>query len=85
MKFSFITNIYVISTLGVPYHKSQNIHFYLVYKSFSLFFFGCVHGMWKFLGQGSNPCHSSSQSYCSDSAGSLTCYATDNFKDSLML
>ena len=22
-----------------------------------IFFFGCTHSMWKFLGQGSNPCH----------------------------
>lgn len=33
------------------------------------FFFGCTCGMWKFLGQGSNPCHSS------DNTGSLTRYA----------
>ena len=29
--------------------------------------------MWKFLGQGLNPRHSSNQSHCSDSAGALTC------------
>ena len=33
-------------------------------------------GMWKFRGQGSNPCHSSDQSHCSDSARSLTCCTT---------
>ena len=34
-------------------------------QSFFFFFFG--HGMWKFPGQGPNPCHRS------DNAGSLTC------------
>ena len=39
---------------------------------FRLFFFegGCACGIWKFLGQELNPCHSS------DDAGSLTCCAT---------
>ena len=36
---------------------------------FILFFWSC-RGIWKFLGQGSNPCHSS------DNARSLTCWAT---------
>ena len=36
------------------------------------FFFGQVHDMWKFLGQESNPYHSSDQSCCSDNTGSLT-------------
>ena len=31
-------------------------------------FFGCAHGMWKFPGQGSNPCHSSDPSCCSDNS-----------------
>ena len=39
-----------------------------------LFFFllGHTHSMWKFLGQGSNPHHSSDQSHSSDNARSLT-------------
>ena len=37
---------------------------------------GCIHGMWKFQDQGSNSCHSSSQSHSSDNAGSLTHWAT---------
>ena len=47
-------------------------------KIFILFknFFSCSCGMWKFLGQGSNPCHSSNQSYNSDNAGSLSHWAT---------
>ena len=36
------------------------------------FFFGYTLGMWKLPGQGSNLCHSSNPSYCSDSTGSLT-------------
>ena len=33
--------------------------------------FGCAHGMWKFLGQGSNPCHSSDLSCCNDNVRCL--------------
>ena len=32
-------------------------------------FFGCPHGMWNFLGQGSNPHHSSNPSHSSGNAG----------------
>ena len=32
--------------------------------------------MWKFLGHGLNPCHSSKQSHNSDNDGSLMCWAT---------
>ena len=35
-------------------------------------FFGHAHSMWKFLGQGSNLCHGSDPSCCSDNTGSLT-------------
>ena len=38
-----------------------------------LFLFGCVHGMWRFPGQGLNPYHSTDPSHSSGSAGSLTC------------
>ena len=37
---------------------------------------GYILGIQKFLGQGSNPCHSSNQSHSSDNARSLTCYTT---------
>ena len=50
----------------------------LTFLPFFFFFFGCAHRMWKFLGQGSNPHHSSDQSYCSDCAGSLTCCTQGN-------
>ena len=49
-------------------NKSPRWHFFTVPKS-------C---MCKFLGQGSNPCHSSNLSCHSDSTGSLTCCATRN-------
>ena len=39
---------------------------------FSFSFFGHAHGMWKFLGHGSNPSHSSNPSHCSNNTGSLT-------------
>ena len=41
-----------------------------------LFFFGCAHGIQKFIGQGLNPHYSSNPGCCSDNAGSLTCCAT---------
>ena len=42
----------------------------------SFFFFGPACNMWKFLGQGSNACHSSDPSHCRDNTRSLTCWAT---------
>ena len=53
------------------------ISFFFFFFFFGLgFFFGCAHGMWKFLGQGSNPRYNSDPSHCNDSEGSLTCWAT---------
>ena len=43
---------------------------------FIYLFFGCLHGMYKFLGQRLNPHHRSNPSHCSDSAGSLTHWVT---------
>ena len=40
--------------------------------SLALLFFGCAQGIWKFMGQGSNPNHSSNPSHCSRTTGSLT-------------
>ena len=42
---------------------------------FFFFFFGYSCSMCKFLGQGSNPSHSSDLSHCSDNTESLTCCA----------
>ena len=39
-------------------------------------FFGLAHSLWKFLGQGWNPWHSSNPSHCGDNTGSLTRCAT---------
>ena len=39
-------------------------------------FFGCVHSMQKFWGQGSNPYHSSNQIHSSGNARPLTCWDT---------
>ena len=41
-------------------------------------FFGYARGMWKVLGQGSNLCHRSNPSHCSDSAGFLTTVPQEN-------
>ena len=48
-----------------------------------VFVFCHTRGMWKFPGQGSNPCHSSNLSRFSDNAGSLTCCATKELCDVL--
>ena len=68
--------------------QAKNKHDYLIFKIFTsltyklvfllLFwgFFGHAHGIQKFLGQGSNPHHSSNQSYSSDNIRSLTHWAT---------
>ena len=41
----------------------------------SAYFFCCVRGIWKFPGQGSNPCHNSNLDHCSDSSRAFTCCA----------
>lgn len=46
-----------------------------IYLNF-FFFFCHTHSMWKFPGQGSNPCHSSDLNHISDNAESLTHWAT---------
>ena len=39
-------------------------------------FFHHARGMWKFSGQGSNPCHGSDPSHCGDNTRSLSCCTT---------
>ena len=46
------------------------------------FFFWLVQSIWKFLGQGSKPHHSSNSSCCRDNARSLTRCDTENSKKS---
>ena len=40
------------------------------------FFLGCTFSMQKFLGQGSNPCHTSDPDCCNDNTRFLTCCIT---------
>lgn len=58
----------VLNVLGQLCPFSEAVCFVL------FFWLHCT--MWKFLGQGSNPHHSSNPSCCSDNTGSLTCCAT---------
>ena len=51
-------------------------HIYTFYLKIFFKFFGHTHSMWKFSGQGWNPCHSSDPSHCSDNTRSLTHCAT---------
>ena len=51
----------------------------------SLGFFGCTHSIWKFLGQGSNPNHSSGPSHCSDIPGSLIPCTQENSQIAFVL
>ena len=68
-----IALIYILAFMLVPW-------FLLLLFWFGFWFFvcsfGCAHNMWKFPGQGSNPCHSSTISCCSYHTRSLTCCAT---------
>ena len=55
----------------IPFIIYVDSTFMFVFRSFFFFFFfGQTHGMWKFLGQGSNPCHR-----CGNTE-SITCYTT---------
>ena len=67
--FSFLCGVCFHFLDGVFWSKKFYLFFYL------FIFFGCTCGIWKFLGQGSNLCHSSDQSCCSDNTRSLTCCA----------
>ena len=73
LKF-FYFNFYIISKWYFP--LLQNYWLYSSSCKVHLFFFGPAWSMWKFLGQGSNPCHSSDLSHCSDNARSLICCST---------
>ena len=78
-------NILVTSETAWPFLTKLNIHFHGIQDIHSgqmstancthmffvlVWFFGCIHGMWKFLSQGSNQHHSS------DHTRSLTRWAT---------
>ena len=51
--------------LDTPYRDHFLVFVFCVFLFFS---FGCIHSMWKFLGQGSNPSNSSNQSKGRDNA-----------------
>ena len=61
--------LYVVMSM-YNFIKEKNTSFY--YIIYFILFFDYAYCMWKFLGQGSNPCHSSNLSCCSDHTGSLT-------------
>ena len=50
-----------------------------LYILFVCLFFGHLCGIWEFLGQGSNLCHSGNLSHNSDNSGSLTCCTIREF------
>ena len=52
--------------------KEKEVRFLVVFILVACRVGDDFHSMWKFLGYGSNPCHSSNPSCCSDSPGSLT-------------
>ena len=52
--------------------RTTEVYFGTLLKFIRFCFVCCTHEMWKFPGQGPNPCHSSSPSLCSDNARSLT-------------
>ena len=66
----FLSLLYFLQRTHTTLFKYINMHAYLFFP------FGCSCGTWEFLGQGSNPCHSSNPSHSSDNARSLTCCIT---------
>ena len=65
--------LFSLTLLISPSPSKPRSYFFLHSLSLSLFFFFFrPRGMYKFLGQGLNPFHSSNPSRCSDSARSLT-------------
>ena len=66
--FNYVTDIRSSSLVG-------GLHCSKIQCSLQVFwflFFGCVHSLQQFLGQGSNPWHSNDPSSCSDNTRSLT-------------
>ena len=69
LQFSFL--VVSLSGFGIRVMVVLHILFLMFF-----FVFGLAHDIWKSLGQGSNPCHSSDASHCHDSVDSLPCYTT---------
>ena len=80
----FTPLVYRLATLKSGLYQADvgspfTLYMYISYHCnvpFILFYFGYTHSMWKFLGQGSNPHHSSNPSHCLGNARSLTHCAT---------
>ena len=68
--------LYTLGATKRKKRKKKKSKTFFKCSGFFFFFSGCAYGTWKFLGQGSNLCHSSDLSRCSDNARSLTQYAT---------
>ena len=68
---------YLLFPWHAPLHLCELSYLRLSSSPYFLYlFFGCTHSMQKFRGQESNPAHSSDLSHSSDSARSLTHWAT---------
>ena len=77
-KFIFINLSFPVlkfSSSPTPNHPYQG-HLVTGRSCYIFFFFGHTLGMWKFLGQGSNPSHNSNLSCCSDNTRDLTSFAS---------
>ena len=82
LSISHESEVYVICGISCSVPKLMHVYFtrvnclyfvfYLVFLFLSFFFFGHAHGIRKFLGQESNPCHSNDLSHSSDNASFLT-------------
>ena len=64
------------------FFNDQCLKYHLLFYLF-IYFFGHVCRMWNFLGQGSNPWHSSDLSRCSDNVRSLTHCATRELQNTI--
>ena len=74
-----LINLWYLLLRHLIYCLSLKSQFGIFFLSF-FFFFGLALGMWNFLGQELNPCHSSNPSHCSDNARSLTCWVLRDFQ-----
>ena len=75
LKGTFILSFFLLSNSEIqPYTALSSKMILMIRHRLSFFFFTCI--MWKFPGQGWDPCHSSDPSHWSDNARSLIYCAT---------